>query len=220
MQRGLRKFSWYGQVILFAFVSGSGIFVYHYGYENAKRAQLENKQAALVRDRAEVARGRAAEQRLPEFRIELKDLESRFGELKAVLPQQRDVGDMLRRIQTLATQSGLVVKAFKPQVVTNKELHQEWPMRIELDGTYHDLGRFFDQVSKVPRLINVGSVSLAGKPEKNRDATDDGTTITAGCTATTFVLLDKPAIDAAAAAATTPRATRKAQPGAGAAAAK
>ncbi len=114
----------------------------------------------------------------------------RFDALKAVVPEQRDVADMLRRIQTLATQSSLVVKAFKPQAIANKELHQEWPMGLELDGTYHNLARFFDQVSKVPRIINVGSIAIKGKKEEE---TVDGTTITAQCTATTFVLLDKPA---------------------------
>ena len=64
-------------------------------------------------------------------------------------------------------------------------------MTLELDGTYHDLARFFDHVSKVPRIINVGSIGIKSKPAK--DAIADGTTITAQCTATTFVLLDKPA---------------------------
>ena len=63
-------------------------------------------------------------------------------------------------------------------------------MTLELDGTYHDLARFFDHVSKVPRIINVGSIGIKGKAAK--DAVADGTTITASCTATTFVLLDKP----------------------------
>ena len=108
-----------------------------------------------------------------------------------MLPDKRDVADMLRRIQTLATQSSLVVKVFRPQAVVSKQLHQEWPMTLELDGTYHDLARFFDHVSKVPRIINVGSIAIKSKPAK--DAVADGTTITAQCTATTFVLLDKPA---------------------------
>ena len=86
------------------------------------------------------------------------NLEARFETLRIVLPEQRDVADMLRRIQTLATSSSLVVKAFKPQAIANKQLHQEWPMAIELDGTYHSLARFFDQVSKVPRIINVGGI--------------------------------------------------------------
>jgi hypothetical protein len=75
------------------------------------------------------------------------------------------------------------VKVFRPQAVVSKQLHQEWPMALELDGTYHDLARFFDHVSKVPRIINVGGISIKGKPAK--DTVADGATITAQCTATT-----------------------------------
>jgi type IV pilus assembly protein PilO len=190
MQLGLNRLPWYGQLLLFAVISGAGIGSYHYWYASSIRADLETKAQQLVREHQDIARGHAAEKRLVEFKAELTELEGRFEALKAVVPEQRDVADMLRRIQTLATQANLVVKAFKPQAVANKTLHQEWPMALELDGTYHNLARFFDQVSKVPRIINVGSIAIKAK---SATETDDGTSITAQCTATTFVLLDKAA---------------------------
>jgi type IV pilus assembly protein PilO len=209
MQLGLNKLPWYGQVLLFAVIGGAGAFSYDYFYASEIRAEIKTKQAQLVKERQDIARGRAAERRLAEFKVELKELESRFEALKAVVPEQRDVADMLRRIQTLATQASLVVKAFKPQAIANKTLHQEWPMALELDGTYHNLARFFDQVSKVPRIINVGSIAIRNKPEAD---TADGTTITAQCTATTFVLLDKSAQAAAKAGEAAKGAPRGAAP--------
>ena len=70
-------------------------------------------------------------------------------------------------------------------------------LNIELDGTYHNLGLFFDRVSKFSRIINVGAIAIRAKdkPELN-------STITAECVATTFVLLEpKPAAKPAAAPA-------------------
>ncbi len=206
MTLGLSKLPWYGQIALFAVVGLGGVGCYWYFYAGSPvsmipdsgstlRQELATKRTQLQREHQEITKGRAAEKRLTEFRAELVDLEARFETLRIVLPEQRDVADMLRRIQTLATSSSLVVKAFKPQAIANKQLHQEWPMAIELDGTYHSLARFFDQVSKVPRIINVGGIEIKSKDEKE---SEDGTTITALCTATTFVLLDKPAQQAAA----------------------
>jgi type IV pilus assembly protein PilO len=205
MQLGLNKLPWYGAMIIAGVIGGAGMGAYHYFYAGfpaavadvlpfgdggeTLRASLKDKEMPLARERQDIARGLAAEKRLVEFREELKLLERQFNDLKVVLPDKRDVADMLRRIQTLATQSSLVVKVFRPQAVVNKTLHQEWPMALELDGTFHDLARFFDHVSKVPRIINVGGIAIKGKPEKDNV---DGTTITASCTATTFVLLDKP----------------------------
>jgi type IV pilus assembly protein PilO len=206
MQLGLNRLPWYGAMLIAGLIGGAGMAAYQYFYAgfpaaiadvlpigdsgDTLRQSLKDKEQQLARERQDIARGLAAEKRLVEFREELKLLERQFNDLKVVLPDKRDVADMLRRIQTLATQSSLVVKAFRPQVVVNKTMHQEWPMTLELDGTYHDLARFFDHVSKVPRIINVGGISIKGKPAK--DAERDGASITATCTATTFVLLDKP----------------------------
>ncbi len=206
MQLGLNKLPWYGVMLIAAVIGGAGMGSYHYLYagfpkaltefipigesDGTLRASLVEKEKQLARERQDIQRGLAAEKRLVDFREELKNLERQFNDLKVVLPEKRDVADMLRRIQTLATQSSLVVKVFRPQAVVSKQLHQEWPMALELDGTYHDLARFFDHVSKVPRIINVGGIGIKAKTAAESVAS--GSTITAQCTATTFVLLDKP----------------------------
>jgi type IV pilus assembly protein PilO len=63
-------------------------------------------------------------------------------------------------------------------------MHAEWPIGLRLEGTYHDLGLFFDRVSKLPRLINIGNIRIRATDS------EDGGTIAADCTATTFVLID------------------------------
>ena len=205
MALGLNKLPWYGTMILAGAIGAAGIGSYHYLYagfpsavadvlpigESAGtlRAGLVTLEAELARERQEIQKGLEAERRLVDFREELKDLERQFNDLKVVLPDKRDVADMLRRIQTLATQSSLVVKVFRPSAVVSKDVHQEWPMSLELEGNYHDLAKFFDQVSKVPRIINVGAIAISAAKDK---APTDPMTISAKCTATTFVLLDGP----------------------------
>ena len=87
------------------------------------------------------AKGSATARQLPQFRQEVGQLEARLDNLRAVLPEEKDVGDLLRRIQTLATQSNLQIKGFKPAPIVTRQMHAEWPINLELDGTYHNLGR-------------------------------------------------------------------------------
>jgi type IV pilus assembly protein PilO len=126
---------------------------------------------------------------LPQFQAKVADLETRLEVLKTQLPEQRDVGEMLRRVQTLATQSNLVVKTFRPQALKQKELHTEWPMLLEFDGNFHNLGLFFDRVSKVPRIINISSIGIHGYDAKTQS--EQGVTVGASVIATAFVLVDK-----------------------------
>ena len=74
----------------------------------------------------------------------------------------------MRKIQSLASQSNLIIRKFNPGTPVNKEFYQEWPINIEVEGTYHNLGCFFDRVS---RLLAAGQ---RGQPEDQGAAEADG----------------------------------------------
>jgi type IV pilus assembly protein PilO len=190
MELGLNKMPWYGQILLFGMLAGLAVYGFEYFYAADARAKLQTKQDELEQVRARVSRGQAIAAQLPQFQARVADLESRLEVLKTQLPDQRDVGEMLRRVQTLATQSNLVVKTFRPQPLKQKELHTEWPMLLEFDGSYHNLGLFFDRVSKVPRIINISDIGIQAQDPKTQ--AEQGTTIAAQVLATAFVLVDKP----------------------------
>src|SRR5690606_9494254 len=151
MKLGLETTPWWGQLLLYVLLGAGAVAGYYYLYHVDLEAQLARQEQQLQTLQTEVARAQAQERRLPEFRAEVADLEGRLQALKAVLPEQKDVGELLRRIQTLATQSSLTIRGFKPQAVAVKQQHAEWPISLTLEGQYHDLGTFFDKVSRLPR---------------------------------------------------------------------
>ena len=103
-----------------------------------------------------------------------------------MLPEQQDVADLLNRVNSMATQSNLRVLGFIPRATTKKTLHTEWPIGLQLEGSYHDLGMFLERISKFPRVINVGDMRVRGL-----EAQRARTTITVEVTATTFVLAEQ-----------------------------
>ena len=185
MDLSLNKLPWYGQVGLFVALGVGGLAVFYYFYVIPATAEMAVREQRLTGLRANIAKGATTASQLNQFRQQVADLEGRLEGLKAVLPEQKDVADLLRRIQTLATQSNLAIRGFKPETSITKQLHAEWPIALQLDGTYHNLAMFFDRVSKFSRIINVGKINI-----KAKDKPDPNSTITADCVATTFVLLD------------------------------
>jgi len=176
MDLNLNKLPWYAQVGAFVVLALAGVGAFYYLYAMpaaAERATREDRLAAL---RADIAKGAATANTLNQFRQQVADLESRLEGLKAVLPEQKDVADLLRRIQTLATQSNLTIRGFKPAPAVTKQLHAEWPIALQLEGTYHNLAMFFDRVSKFSRIINVTNIAIRAK-----DKSDATSTITAEC---------------------------------------
>ncbi len=185
MELSLTKLPWYAQIGAFVILTGVGVGGFYKYIEAPARTEMETRQSQLKALNADIEKGRETEKQLPEFRAQVEDLEGRLGNLRAVLPEEKDAGDLLRRLQTVATQSQLKIKSFKPAATVTKTLHAEWPIQLELDGTYHNLAIFFDRVGKFTRIVNINGLDVKGK-----DRPEPNATITATCVATTFVLLD------------------------------
>ena len=183
MNLSLSKLPWYAQIGAFVVVCIGAVFGFWKFYVAEVEADIALRQSRLTALRADVDKGVATARQLPEFEDQVTKLEQRLESLSQVLPEEKDVADILRRIQALATKSNLTIQRFQPGKVVQQKLYAEIPYKLQAEGTYHNLGYFFDQVSKFPRIINIGEIALKAKtpPEPNA-------TITADLVATTFVL--------------------------------
>jgi type IV pilus assembly protein PilO len=187
MELTLTKLPWYAQVGAFVALAVVGCGLFFYYYEQPVRAEIMSRQTQLDALHADITKGLTTAKKLPEFRQQVTDLEARLANLKAILPEEKDAADLLNRMQTVASQSNMTIKGFKPSPTVTKTLHAEWPITLDLEGTYHNLAIFFDRVGRFTRIVNISGLDVKGrdKPEANN-------TIAATCIATTFVLLDKP----------------------------
>src|SRR5258708_9826347 len=186
MELSLTKLPWYAQVGAFVAVAVTGCGLFFYYYEMPFRAEMASRESQLASLQADITKGQATARQLPQFRSQVTELEGRLNNLKAVLPDEKDAADLLRRMQTVAAQSNLTIKSFKPAPTVTKQLHAEWPINLELDGTYHNLALFFDRVSKFTRIVNISGLDV-----KTNSKPDPNSTIDATCVATTFVLLER-----------------------------
>jgi type IV pilus assembly protein PilO len=187
MDLSLSKLPWYGQIGAFVVVCAGATFGFWKFYVSEIEADMATRQTRLTTLRADVARGVAAARSLPKFQQDVSRLEQQLDTLRQVLPEEKDVADILRRIQGLATQSNLTIKRFQPGKVVQQAMYAEIPYRLQAEGTYHNLGFFFDRVSKFPRIINVSGITIKAKTPPEPSAT-----ILADCVATTFVLQEGP----------------------------
>jgi Tfp pilus assembly protein PilO len=185
MELSLSKLPWWAQLGAFVVVCGLAIFGFWNYYVTEVDADLALKQTHLASLNNDITKGIATARRLGEFENEVTGLEHRLDSLKNVLPEQKDVANVLRRLQGLAVQSNLTLLRFTPAAQKQLPQYAEVPYRLTAEGSFHNLALFFDRVSKFPQIINVGDISITARPRP-----DPNTTIIADLTATTFVLQD------------------------------
>ena len=183
MDLSLSKLPWYAQIGAFVMVTGGAVFGFWHFYATDMQADIEVRQTRLTAMKTDIAKGIATARQLPQFQAQVSDLQRRLEDLKAALPEQKDVADILRRVQGLATQSSLTIQRFTPQDPKQQTMYAELPYKLQAEGTYHNLGLFFDKISKFHRIINVSEISIKAKQQPQPNAT-----IVAELLATTFIL--------------------------------
>lgn len=160
MNTGLEGKPWYygliAGVVIAALLGG----VAQYTYFSPKKKEIERKEADLEKLQDKIQEGRAAQQKLPQFREEVQRLELELEKLLRILPAKRNTPDLIRRISTLTEQGDFNLKLFKPGQLTDKDFYSEWPIQIELDGNYHNLALFFDRISRFSRILNVDDLKI------------------------------------------------------------
>ena len=144
---------------------------------------LAMRRVELEQRRAEVVRARRAAGRLPQLEDEVRRLRGRHEELSRSLAEEDDASWVLSTLQEIAVRSRLTVQSFALDEPSAGEGYEEWPVRLELTGGFHELASFLDAVSRLPRIVTIGQLSIRALPSRTPNAT-----IAATCIATTYVL--------------------------------
>jgi len=172
------------QVAIFAALVGCLAFVFYLYYLKDFILQRDAIQAEIARLELSVAQGTAIENQLKRFKQELAQLEERLAVLQSILPAEKETPAVLRGVQRMAAASNLKINKFIPKPIVPRAFYSDWPIEVEVEGSYDGLGLFFEKVSQATRIIDVGDISIAGM---DRPPEDPNTTLIARCTATTFV---------------------------------
>ena len=161
-------------------------------------AAIEERGAHLTTLEGDVTKAQGTAARLVLVQREVRALEASLQETTAIIPDEKDPQDVLRSLNELASESMIGLAGFTNKTIVTKAQYAEWPVTLSLEGGYHDIGRFFDRIASTPRLISVSDLNIKTKQQPSGRGT-----VTATCTATTFVVR-KDSVPVAAAPAAAP----------------
>jgi type IV pilus assembly protein PilO len=187
------------KVILSLLLGGGMLAIYFFthflpfGYPNttekltALKSDYEKKSTELARARATVAD-------LPRFEAEYEQLHDRWSMAAELLPTDRELPTLLRKITLAAEETGCNFVSFRPSAGRPQQYYTEMPMQISVTGGYHQLGSFMAELANMRRIITVSGVHM--KP--NGKGGNDLATTSADFTASAYSLNTSSVADASA----------------------
>jgi len=120
--------------------------------------RLEEKIDDLER---EIEKGRAAKADLPRLEEDIRNYEVELDRLRRILPTRRETDNLIKQLKQLNEQGRFHLTRFTPGEFEDRGFYLEWPISVGLDGSYHELGIFFDRLSRFSRIINVNDLTIS-----------------------------------------------------------
>ena len=166
-----------------AIAMGASYFFGAYQAHSEKVKSLRAHELELQRKLTEV---RSIAANIGAFEHEISELEVQLAGALLQLPNEKQLEVLLTDISNLGKNAGVEIKSFKRENEKVHDFYAEVPIAIELEGRYHDIARFFDLVSKLPRIVNMGSISVSIASDSELE-----TRLKVSGTATTFRFVGK-----------------------------
>jgi type IV pilus assembly protein PilO len=159
LQRPQRLAAYLGAVVLIALIYLLVFFL----PKNDEISTLDEQQAEYKRKLAEVEVHVANRNAMRE---KLNELNESLSKAKRELPNNSEIPNLLKAISTTAKKSGLEVRRFQPLPEVKKEYVAEVPVALEVTGSYHEVAMFFDQLSRMSRIVYVQDVAMSDPDER------------------------------------------------------
>ncbi len=102
------------------------------------------------------------------FEAEVAGLQRDLDLALKQLPNRKQFEDLLQAISTAGKKVGVTIKTIDRDNEIQRDFYAEVPFKIELEGTYHDLARFFEMVANLPRIVNIGSLEIKVATESRK----------------------------------------------------
>ena len=180
-------------VILSYVYFGTSFLPVNYPVRKAKIEALEKEHAKLS---AELEKARKMVGNLARLEAEYERLHDQWLSAQDLLPEAKEMPELLRQVTTAGNKSGIRFALFEPQPPQPKEFFSEHPVKIKVRGSYHQVGIFLSRLANMARIVNVSKLEMkttegsAGANKKGKtQAAKNMNTVEANFTMSAYTLL-------------------------------
>ena len=156
----MNSLPWYLRLSIFsvfAIVVYAGFWYFVTSGTRKDTRALQDQIAMLQKANAEA---QIASQRLSEFRTAYKNKQEELEELKALLPEQRELTKVLEGIQDRARVTGLSLRKFSPKDDMQQDFYSGKKIDVSVQSSFAGLRSFFDQMAHYQRIVSISNFEI------------------------------------------------------------
>jgi type IV pilus assembly protein PilO len=173
MTTKLQSMPWYLRLMLFVVVAGVLYAGFWYFVTRGTRSETQALNAEIAQLLQRNAQAQAASQRLNDLRATYKARQEEYEELKALLPEQREITMVLQGLQDRARGNGLVLRRFSPKEDVQQDNYSGKKIDVGVTSSFASLRAFFEQIAHYQRIVSITNFELKQLDKQSANMTVD-----------------------------------------------
>src|SRR5712691_9375580 len=156
----LNGIPWYARLFIFVAMAGAVYAGFWYFVTSGTRKDTKGLQEQIGVLQKANAEAQIASQRLNEFRTAYKNKQEELEELRALLPEQRELTKVLEGIQDRARTSGLSLRKFLPKDDVQQDFYSGKRIDVSVQSSFAGLRSFFDKMAQYQRIVSISNFEV------------------------------------------------------------
>jgi Tfp pilus assembly protein PilO len=156
----LSTLPWYLRLVAFMAIGGLMYAGFWYFVTSGTRKETKAMEDEIAQLRPRNAQAQIVQQNLNNFKAAYKAREEEYAELKALLPEQRELTMVLQGIQDRARGNGLVLTRFNPKEDLQQDNYSGKKIEVSVVSGFAGLRAFFEQLAHYQRIVSITNFEL------------------------------------------------------------
>lgn len=156
----INNIPWYARLGIFVALAVGLYAGFWYFATRGKRQETKELTERIEVLKKQNVEAQIASQRLSEFRTQYKNKQQELDELRALLPEQRELTNVLQGIQDRAKASSLQVRKFTPKDDVQQDFYSGKKIEVAVQSSFSGLRQFFDQMAKYQRIVSITNFEI------------------------------------------------------------
>jgi Tfp pilus assembly protein PilO len=166
-----KALAWHWQLLILV---GIGSIIYlgvWYFVTSVTRGETQTINDEVSQLQAKNQAAQIATQRINEFRSLYASKSAEYDELKVLLPEVREITNVLQGLQDTARDSRLIVMRFSPRDDAQQDGFMAKPVEVEVDSNFNNLRAFFEKMAKLQRIVSITDFNLKQLEKQSNEKT-------------------------------------------------
>ena len=164
---------WYLRLAIFGVIALALYGGFWYFMTKGMHEEVDQLKEQVESLRQQNATAQVDSQRLANFKALYQSKQQEYDDLKALLPEQRELTNVLQSIQDRANNAHLVLTSFSPDEDFQQDFYNGKKISVGVKSSFSSLREFFELMARYQRIVSISNFEIKQLEKQNQGKTVD-----------------------------------------------